>query len=141
MRYPLKKAFVFAAMAALGLAVAMPPCVAQTYPSKSVRIIAGFPPGGAADLLARVMADKLSAAMGQPFVVENRPGAGGTIGAVVAALSREIAKAVAADDAKGRMDAMGAEPAYLPPEEFAKLIRAETEKWAKIVKATGAQAD
>lgn len=301
---------------------------AQTYPAKPVRMIAGFPPGGAADLLARVVADKLAGSMGQPFVVENRPGAGGTIGAdavakaapdgytlllgvtasqtiapsiykslpydaardfkpvalvatipvtlvvhpsvpattarelvaivkaapapmqfassgsgaiphlagelfqlsqglklqhvpykgaplamsdllagrvqvmfdnlptvlghirsgklralavagtrraralpdlptmaeagvpgvevgswfgvlapagtpdaIIATLSREIAKAVAADDAKGRMDAMGAEPAYLPPEEFTKLIRADTEKWAKLVKATGAQAD
>jgi tripartite-type tricarboxylate transporter receptor subunit TctC len=301
---------------------------AQPYPAKAVKIIAGFPPGGAADLLARVVADKLSAALGQPFVVENRPGAGGTIGAdavakaapdgytlllgvtasqtiapaiykslaydaardfkpvalvatipvtlvvhpsvpahtarelvavakaaaaplqyassgsgaiphlaselfqlsqgvklqhvpykgaplamsdllsgrvqlmfdnlptvlahirsgklralavagnkraralpdlptlaeagvpnvevgswfgvlapggtpdaIVATLTREIAKAAAADDAKARMDAMGAEPAYLAPEDFARLIRADTEKWAKLVRATGAQAD
>jgi len=65
----------------------------------------------------------------------------GTPDAIVQALSREIARAMAADDAKARMDAMGAETAYLPPEEFAKLIRAETDKWAKLVKATGAQAD
>ncbi len=310
------------------LAFAAPPAFAQPYPSKPVKIIAGFPPGGAADLLARVMADKLSTAMGQPFVVENRPGAGGTIGAdavakatpdgytlllgvtasqtiapaiykslpydaakdfrpvalvatipvalvvnpsvpahnarelvavakaapapmqfassgngaiphlagelfqlsqgvklqhvpykgaalamsdllsgrvqlmfdnlptvlthirsgklralaiagnkraralpdlptlaeagvpnvevgswfgvlapggtpdaIVAVLSREVAKAVAADDAKARMEAMGAEPAFMPPEEFSKLIRAETDKWAKLVWATGAQAD
>ncbi len=317
-----------AALAALGMAMMGPSAMAQAFPSKPVKIVAGFPPGGAADLLARVMADKLSAAMGQPFVVENRPGAGGTIGAdavakaapdgytlllavtasqtiapsiykslpydaardfkpvalvaaipvtlvvhpsvpantarelvavakaapapmqfassgsgaiphlagelfqlsqgvklqhvpykgaplamsdllsgrvqlmfdnlptvlahirsgklralavagnkrarvlpdlptlaeagvpgvevgswfgvlapggtpdaIVAALSREVAKAVSADDAKARMDAMGAEPAYLAPAEFAALIRSDTEKWAKLVKATGAQAD
>jgi len=315
------------AFAAASLAVSAP-ALAQSYPVKPVRIIAAFPPGGAADLLARVVADKLSSALGQSFVVENRPGAGGTIGAdavakaapdgytlllgvtasqtiapavykslpydaardfrpislvatipvvlvvhpsitannarelvaiakassqplqfassgsgaiphlagelfqlsqgvklqhvpykgaplamsdllagrvqlmfdnlptvlphirsgkmralavagtrrakvlpelptlseagvpnvevgswfgvlapaatpdaVAAILSREIAKAVAADDAKARMEAMGAEPAYLAPDEFARLIRADTEKWAGLVKATGARAD
>ena len=317
-------AIVLAPLAVL----AAPPCHAQAYPTKAVKIIAGFPPGGAADLLARVMADKLSAAMGHPFVVENRPGAGGTIGAdavakappdgytlllgvtasqtiapsiykslpydaardfkpvalvatipvvlvvhpsvaahsarelvavtkaspapmqfassgsgaiphlagelfqlsqgvklqhvpykgaalamsdllagrvqlmfdnlptvlahirsgklralavagnkraralpdlptlaeagvpgvevgswfgvlvpggtpdaIVATLAREVARAVGSEDAKARMDSMGAEPAYLGPEAFAELIRAETGKWAKLVKATGAQAD
>ena len=65
----------------------------------------------------------------------------GTPEAIVGALTREIGKALAADDAKGRLDAMGAEPTYLTPEEFARLIRADTEKWARLVKATGAQAD
>ena len=316
------------AIALAAVTLTAPPGIAQTYPAKPVRIIAGFPPGGAADLLARVVADKLSAALGQSFVVENRPGAGGTIGAdavakaapdgytlllgvtasqtiapsiykslpydaardfkpvalvatipvtlvvhpsvpantarefvalakaapapmqyassgsgaiphlagelfqlsqgvklqhvpykgaplamsdllagrvqlmfdnlptvlahirsgklralavagdkraralpdlptlaeagvpgvevgswfgvlapggtpdaIVATLTREIGKAVAADDAKARMEAMGAEPAYLAPGDFARLMRADTEKWAKLVKATGAQAD
>jgi tripartite-type tricarboxylate transporter receptor subunit TctC len=310
------------------LVLSVPLAFAQAYPTKPVKVIAGFPPGGAADLLARVVADKLSASLGQSFVVENRPGAGGTIGAdavakaapdgytlllgvtasqtiapsiykslpydasnafkpvalvatipvtlvvhpsvqantarelvaiakaapapmqfassgsgaiphlagelfqlsqglklqhvpykgaplamsdlisgrvqlmfdnlptvlphirsgklrplavagnkraralpdlptlaeagvpnvevgswfgvlapggtpesIVAMLSREIAKAVMADDARARMEAMGAEPAYLSPEDFSRLIRAETDKWAKLVKATGAQAD
>ena len=322
------KVSVLVARMAFSLLVAATLAQAQTYPSKPVKIIAGFPPGGAADLLARVVADKLSALLGQTFVVENRPGAGGTIGAdavakaapdgytlllgaaasqtiapaiykslpydaakdfkpvalvatipvtlvvhpsvaannvrelvavmkaasapmqyassgsgaiphlagelfqlsqgvklvhvpykgaplamsdllsgrvqlmfdnlptvlahirsgklralavagtkraralpdlptlaeagipnaevgswfgvlapagtpeaIVGALTREIGKALAADDAKGRLDAMGAEPTYLTPEEFARLIRADTEKWARLVKATGAQAD
>ena len=66
---------------------------------------------------------------------------GGTPGAVVAALSRDLARAVAADDARARMDAMGAESAYLAPEEFAALIRADTLKWAKLVAETGARVD
>jgi tripartite-type tricarboxylate transporter receptor subunit TctC len=328
MKTPLKTAAATCSALVVAFFVALPAATAQTYPAKPVRIVAGFPPGGAADLLARVVAERLSAGMGQPFVVENRTGAAGTIGAdavakaapdgytlllgvtasqtiapsiykslpydsardfrpialvatipvalvvhptvsansardlvatakaapapmqfassgsgaiphlagelfqlsqgvklqhvpykgaplamsdllsgrvqlmfdnlptvlphirsgklralgvasakraralpelptlaeagvsgvevgswfgvlapggtpdaIVAALSREIAKAVASDDAKARMDAMGAEPAYLPPEDFTKLIRAETDKWAKVVKVTGAQAD
>jgi tripartite-type tricarboxylate transporter receptor subunit TctC len=52
---------------------------AQTYPSRPVRLIVGFPPGGAGDIAARVMGQWLSERFGQPFVVENRPGAGGNI--------------------------------------------------------------
>jgi tripartite-type tricarboxylate transporter receptor subunit TctC len=53
---------------------------AQTYPSRPVRIIVGFPPGGAADITARMMGQWLSGRLGQPFIIENRPGAGTNIG-------------------------------------------------------------
>ena len=55
--------------------------VAQTWPTKPVRIVAPFAPGGGTDFIARVAAQKLSEAMGQQFIVDNRPGAGGTLGA------------------------------------------------------------
>ncbi len=60
---------------------------AQPYPSKSVRVISGFPPGSGADITARVIGVKLYEATGQQFFVENRPGAGSNIAAEVAAKS------------------------------------------------------
>ena len=53
---------------------------AQTYPNKPVRVIVPWPPGQATDLAARIVAEKLGTALGQTFIIENRPGAGGQIG-------------------------------------------------------------
>jgi tripartite-type tricarboxylate transporter receptor subunit TctC len=52
---------------------------AADYPSRPVTIVVGFPPGGASDILARIIADKLGSLLGQPFIVDNRPGAGGNV--------------------------------------------------------------
>ncbi len=52
---------------------------AQDYPTRTVRVMVGFPPGGSVDIVARVLSEKLGSQMGQPFVVENRPGAIGTL--------------------------------------------------------------
>jgi tripartite-type tricarboxylate transporter receptor subunit TctC len=53
---------------------------AQTYPARPVRLIAGFPPGGGVDINARLIGQSLSERLGQPFVIENRPGAGSNMG-------------------------------------------------------------
>jgi tripartite-type tricarboxylate transporter receptor subunit TctC len=66
-----------AALALFGIGGA----VAQTYPSRPITIIAPFPPGGPSDALARILSGPLEAALGQPIVIENVGGAGGTIGA------------------------------------------------------------
>jgi tripartite-type tricarboxylate transporter receptor subunit TctC len=72
---------------AVALLLAVGTCAAQSYPAKPIRIIVPFPPGGIADLFARVIGQKFGETWGQPGVVDNRPGAGGNIGAELVAKS------------------------------------------------------
>ena len=65
---------------ALTLALAVAPALAQNYPSHPVKVVVPYAVGGSADVYGRVLAAKLSEAMGQPFVIENRPGGGAVIG-------------------------------------------------------------
>lgn len=59
---------------------AQAPAQAQTYPSRSVKMVVAYPPGGSVDITARILAGPLGAALAQPIVVDNRPGAGGFVG-------------------------------------------------------------
>src|SRR5262245_9111296 len=70
---------------ALIVAVSAGAASAQTYPTKPIRLVVGFAPGGAADIIARTMSDPLSRALGQGIIVDNRPGAGSSVAAELVA--------------------------------------------------------
>ena len=61
--------------------------LAQSFPSKPIRVVVPFPPGGGTDIVARTVTPKMAEILGQPFIIENRAGAGGNIGAEVVAKS------------------------------------------------------
>jgi len=75
-------AFAFLALACTGAAA-----FAQGFPTKPVRLVVGFAPGGAADIIARTMSDPLARALGQVIIVDNRPGAGSSVAAELVAKS------------------------------------------------------
>lgn len=82
------KSTTMKAISAIGMVVIVavaPDAVAQQYPARPIRLIVGWAPGGAPDIFARMVGEKLHAQMGQPVIVDNRPGATGNIGAEIVA--------------------------------------------------------
>lgn len=77
----LRRRFVQAAATAVCALTAIGSAQAQTWPAKPIKIVVGFAPGGTTDVMARVMAQSLSEALGQPVVVDNKPGASGNVAA------------------------------------------------------------
>jgi tripartite-type tricarboxylate transporter receptor subunit TctC len=114
--------FIFSLIAVLAIAVPSP-ATAQIYPTRPVTIVVPFAAGGGNDILARLIAQRMGQALGQQFVIENRAGAGGTIGA------RAVAKAppdghtlmVGHSGVFGIAPALYADPGYEPRRDFAPI--------------------
>ena len=75
-----RRQFLYLAASAVALPAMPRIATAQTYPTRPVRIVVGFPPGGSVDITARLIGQWLSERLGQPFIIDNRPGAGSNIG-------------------------------------------------------------
>jgi tripartite-type tricarboxylate transporter receptor subunit TctC len=78
---------MYRALLGVALALASAVALAQDWPSKPVRFVVPYPPGGGTDVIARILQNRLSEGLGQPIVIENRGGAGGALGTEVAAKS------------------------------------------------------
>src|SRR5579862_3948097 len=81
----MRRLAIFALGALLALAAAG--AGAESYPQSPIRLVVPFAPGGGADLMARILADPLAKRLGQPIVIENKPGGGATLGADIVAKS------------------------------------------------------
>jgi tripartite-type tricarboxylate transporter receptor subunit TctC len=107
---------------------------AQSYPLKPVRVIVPFSPGGVTDIIARTHAAKLGELWGQSVVVENRPGAGGSLGAAI------VARIMDMPEVLERFSKLGAEPMRMTSAEFARFVKSEIEDSARIAQAAGIKA-
>ncbi len=98
---------------------------AQTYPNKPVRVMVGFAPGAATDLLARIVSAKLAEGLGQPLVVENRAGVGGVLANEVVAKAAPDGYTLVLGESGGMAVApvMMKNPPYDPRKDFAPIAQ------------------
>lgn len=135
----------------------------QTYPAKPIRLIAPFPPGGSSDILARILGQKIGEAWRQRIVVDNRPGASGSIGTGIAAglpgfvldnwwglltprgvspkiidrLNAAIVQSLKQPDVIARYTALGIESVTSTPQAFTNIIKSDQAKYVKVIKDAG----
>ena len=108
---------------------------AQNYPAKPVRIIVPFPPGGGTDIVARAVAQKLGESLGQTFIVDNRSGAGGTVGSEAAAKAPPdgYTLAIATSSTHGVAPSLYTKLAYDPITDFAPVTLVATTPFVLVV--------
>jgi tripartite-type tricarboxylate transporter receptor subunit TctC len=114
---------IISTTAALTALLCAAPVWAQQYPAKTVRIIVPFAPGGTADTLGRIAAAKLTQSLGQNFVVENRPGAGGLVGSELASNSTPDGYTLVVSGIASHViaPALAAKPPFDPVKDFTHI--------------------
>lgn len=119
-------ALTAAALCALSALAALPAHAASDYPNKPIKLVVPYPPGGPTDIVARVVAQKLSERLGQTIIIENRPGAGANLGA----------EAVARSAADGYTLMVATTAHAINPSLFSKLNYSITKDFAPISQLT-----
>jgi len=116
--------YLLALVAAAGLALATAPALAQPFPSKPIRIVVPYTPGGTSDILARAIGQKMTEAWGQPVVVENKPGANGNVGADLVAKAPADGYTLLLTDIGGLCISASVYPAlpFDPARDFAPVV-------------------
>jgi tripartite-type tricarboxylate transporter receptor subunit TctC len=119
----------------LALALYASAASAQAYPSRPLRLIVPFAPGGAVDIIGRLMADAMSRSLGQPVVVENRPGAGAAIGAEAVARSAPdgYTLLIGTSSTHGVNSAVNPKLSYDPVKDFSPVVLLATAPWMVVV--------
>jgi tripartite-type tricarboxylate transporter receptor subunit TctC len=113
-----------AALPLLGLAAHVRPAAAQAFPDRPIRLVVPYPPGQAADIIGRLLADEIRASLGQAMIVENRAGAGGAIGAeyIARAPADGTTLGIAAGGPFSIAPALNARLPYDPTRDFEPIV-------------------